>query len=466
MKKTLKTNAAFSLIEAMIILLLISIAIMVLIPLISQKTTFPRWMPIKNADKIEAITYGDNYLQRVGIGANVTSETNPDGNSASVTTNISPFVNQSKFLSKNIAINPNNNIGVLLGDKYEQFKYTTTDYLPNNSIQLGMNTCMSAPSNSIILRSLNAPRECSDRIRIGSVDNWGGITLDNTEKFTLGTEKYQIVEISNNNFNIKFPNGNKAISYATDSDTLTIGDGSTTSLIPNGSGATLFLSASNMSYPDRYNCICDIYYYDDCIGNEYDEQGKCITGNSGYVFAGTENNKDLSYAESNSFRNVNTNTKKCTCSCADDAGGVCVACQSLGYIFAVDNSGSVNETYCKATYGQSSPGLWNSSDRRLKNIISKYKKGFDSLKNVDSYLYTFKSDKENKIHVGLIAQKIIGIFDEALSKDEDGFYSYEKSPILYAMINSVKEIYYNQTKINQKQKKLNKEADKLIRMYE
>ena len=62
----------------MIILLLISVAVMVLIPLISQKRTVARWMPIRNnVGAITALNYGNNPIERVGIGTSAAPYADP-----------------------------------------------------------------------------------------------------------------------------------------------------------------------------------------------------------------------------------------------------------------------------------------------------------------------------------------------------------------------------------------------------
>ena len=106
------------------------------------------------------------------------------------------------------------------------------------------------------------------------------------------------------------------------------------------------------------------------------------------------------------------------------------------------------------------------SDKRLKNILSDFNKGMSDLENLETYNFTYKSDTKQRNHVGLIAQKLKGVYDEALHQDEKGYLSYEKEPIMYSMVNAVKEIFKSQKNFDKKQAKLNKKADKLIRMYE
>ena len=102
--------------------------------------------------------------------------------------------------------------------------------------------------------------------------------------------------------------------------------------------------------------------------------------------------------------------------------------------------------------GNPDPGI--DSDIRLKNVLKPYEKGLEYISKIKTHYYTFKNDVEKKLHAGIIAQEIIGIFDEALEKTKDGFYSYKKSPFLYAMVNSVKSLYSEQQDILKEQEKL------------
>ena len=61
------------------------------------------------------------------------------------------------------------------------------------------------------------------------------------------------------------------------------------------------------------------------------------------------------------------------------------------------------------------------SDRRLKNIKGENKSGLAQVRELKVYDYTFKKDKENKPHVGVIAQDLEKIFPNAVMKDESGY---------------------------------------------
>ncbi len=80
------------------------------------------------------------------------------------------------------------------------------------------------------------------------------------------------------------------------------------------------------------------------------------------------------------------------------------------------------------------------SDRRLKNILSKNTDGLDKIKQIKVYNYTFKNDKDKKPHVGVIAQELQKIFPNSVSKDENGYLKIRWDEMFYAAINAIKEL--------------------------
>lgn len=80
------------------------------------------------------------------------------------------------------------------------------------------------------------------------------------------------------------------------------------------------------------------------------------------------------------------------------------------------------------------------SDRRLKNILSKNTNGLDKIKQLKVYNYKFKNDKKQKRHVGVIAQDLEKVFPDSVFKGEDGFLKIKLDEMFYAVINSIKEL--------------------------
>jgi len=78
------------------------------------------------------------------------------------------------------------------------------------------------------------------------------------------------------------------------------------------------------------------------------------------------------------------------------------------------------------------------SDARLKNIGEEFTSGMDKLNQLKVYNYTFKNSPERK-RVGIIAQQLMKIFPDAVSKDENGYYTIRQEDIFYAMVNALKD---------------------------
>ena len=80
------------------------------------------------------------------------------------------------------------------------------------------------------------------------------------------------------------------------------------------------------------------------------------------------------------------------------------------------------------------------SDKRLKNIGSKYCYGLAELKKLDLYHFTFKNDKDKTPQVGVIAQDLQKVFPDAVTKGHDGYLRIRWDEMFYAVINAVKEL--------------------------
>lgn len=81
-----------------------------------------------------------------------------------------------------------------------------------------------------------------------------------------------------------------------------------------------------------------------------------------------------------------------------------------------------------------------SSDRRLKDIGSRFTAGLEELRNIKVYNYNFKADKDKKPHVGVIAQELQKVFPTAVFKGEDGYLKIRWDELFYAVLNGIKEI--------------------------
>ena len=89
------------------------------------------------------------------------------------------------------------------------------------------------------------------------------------------------------------------------------------------------------------------------------------------------------------------------------------------------------------------------SDKRLKNIGDKYTSGLDALKKLDIYNFIFKNDKAKAPHVGVIAQDLEKVFPNSVSVDTTGYLRIRWDEMFYAVINAVKELDARVTELSE-----------------
>lgn len=85
-------------------------------------------------------------------------------------------------------------------------------------------------------------------------------------------------------------------------------------------------------------------------------------------------------------------------------------------------------------------GVYWTSDKRLKNITSDFVDGLEKIRQLQTYNFTFKADKEKTPHVGVMAQDLQKVFPDAVTKDDKGYLMIRQDDMFYAMINSIKQL--------------------------
>lgn len=89
-------------------------------------------------------------------------------------------------------------------------------------------------------------------------------------------------------------------------------------------------------------------------------------------------------------------------------------------------------------------GFTQTSDERLKNISGAFTRGARELMQLNPITYTFKENnalglKNTGPSVGLRAQEVQRVIPEAVSKNDQGYLVLDNQPVLWAMLNAVKE---------------------------
>ena len=90
-------------------------------------------------------------------------------------------------------------------------------------------------------------------------------------------------------------------------------------------------------------------------------------------------------------------------------------------------------------------GSWQSfSDERLKNIKGRFNSGLKAVMQLQPIRYAYKPDnalglKSEGEHVGFGAQSLQKIIPEAVTKNSEGYLMVNNDPILWTMLNAIKE---------------------------
>jgi len=66
--------------------------------------------------------------------------------------------------------------------------------------------------------------------------------------------------------------------------------------------------------------------------------------------------------------------------------------------------------------------------------------GLAEINQLQTYNYTYKSDKTKTPHVGVIAQDLQKVFPDAVTKDQKRFLQIRQEDMFYAMINAIKQL--------------------------
>ncbi|MCM2352917.1 MAG: tail fiber domain-containing protein [Pseudobdellovibrio sp.] len=126
-----------------------------------------------------------------------------------------------------------------------------------------------------------------------------------------------------------------------------------------------------------------------------------------------------------------------------DTGRVGIGTPTPGY--TLDVSGDLRITGTPYRNG-GDVGWTVPSDRRLKDITSDYNRGLREITNLNMIKFRYKENNPKGInsteeYTGVIAQEVQKQIPEAVKEDKDGFLSLNTTPIFWAMINAIKDLY-------------------------
>jgi len=111
-------------------------------------------------------------------------------------------------------------------------------------------------------------------------------------------------------------------------------------------------------------------------------------------------------------------------------------------------------------------GSWsNFSDIRLKEINGDYKAGLSEVSKLHPVRYRYKENGQlrlpaDKEFVGVIAQKVQSAIPEAVEQDDKGYLMVNNDPIIWAMVNAIKQLKVENDQLKQRLDTLEKMVNK------
>ena len=84
------------------------------------------------------------------------------------------------------------------------------------------------------------------------------------------------------------------------------------------------------------------------------------------------------------------------------------------------------------------------NDERLKDVAGRYDRGLDRIMRLAPIRYRYKRDnaigiRDGREHVGFGAQAVERVIPEAVQRSPSGYLTVDNDPILWTMLNAIKE---------------------------
>ncbi|TET24206.1 MAG: tail fiber domain-containing protein [Candidatus Cloacimonadota bacterium] len=134
------------------------------------------------------------------------------------------------------------------------------------------------------------------------------------------------------------------------------------------------------------------------------------------------------------------------------SGDVCIGTTvSSGFLLAVNG-----------TAAKPGGGSWSTlSDIRLKHIHNNYERGLTEIAKINPVRYTYKKGNELELpteqnFIGVVAQDIERIIPEAVEENDNGYLMINNDPIIWAMVNAIKELKSQNDELKKKIQQLEK----------
>jgi hypothetical protein len=114
-------------------------------------------------------------------------------------------------------------------------------------------------------------------------------------------------------------------------------------------------------------------------------------------------------------------------------------------------------------------GSWsNFSDVRLKKLYGSYERGLSEVDKLSPVRYSYREDNElglpsEKEYVGVISQEVEAVIPEAVDKNENGYLMINNDPIIWAMVNALKELKAENETLKQRLETLERTMQQLAK---
>jgi hypothetical protein len=145
---------------------------------------------------------------------------------------------------------------------------------------------------------------------------------------------------------------------------------------------------------------------------------------------------------------------------------------TTNYAIYADGEGSKSYFQGNVGIGTTSPGIymlavnglaaktgggsWSVfSDIRLKEVSGTYKHGLEEICKLNPVRYKYKNDQglglpTDREFTGLVAQEIHSVIPEAVEENDDGYLMVNNDPVIWAMVNAIKELKVENESLKQK----------------
>ena len=134
----------------------------------------------------------------------------------------------------------------------------------------------------------------------------------------------------------------------------------------------------------------------------------------------------------------------------------------------IGTSNPAHKLSVNGSAGKSTGGSWSTfSDARLKDVVVDFKRGLADLEKLQPVRYRYKTDNPIGLeseyeHIGFVAQEVQRTIPEAVNQPEGSDYlEVNNDPILWTMLNGIKELSTVQRERNAEIEKLKAENTKL-----